>query len=232
MSIEVGNMIRPVFIRGEGTKAIRARHIDELRSEVLETEPEFTGLLSALDVHLQDTNRDGDSIGTFNKMINSGQYLIGVDEGYAYGYTLAGLLYAEGEAIAEDDSFSVIRMGTWMSTKRITDLKEREQMRSSLISASLRIMTDGVARRSHWNIPVNRLTAILPFTSSDPEPYIYGHKVEQKQINDLEVPLDLRELLSRMTEGYHSGELTERQQIGTKRGLFNSLGEVLAAAKI
>lgn len=202
MSIEVGRSIFPVFVKNS-TSGTPYEEIEGLKAEVLETAPEFTELVSALDEVMSNAQLHD---GIVREMHEKGKYLLGISQysGYSSRETLAGLFYAEVENQDEDGAFSVVRMGVWISAARIAEA-ERADLRRQFVDMSL-----SEAELAAWRqvpVPVSRLTRVTPLHSLESEQaegYIYGHRKDLEAIGRLAVPEALRQELAATVDNWHS----------------------------
>lgn len=207
MSVEIGHSTFPVFVRYPNQSGTASEEIEFLRQEVIESDPDFTELVSAMDIVLDNANEHGEIVG---QMRDEGKYLIGISPTRGSSGdldTIGGLFYAEGEDRGGDHAFSIVRMGAWMSPSRISEYT-RESLREDLVDMSL--ADAGAGRKLFIPVPVRRLTRVLPFhpaSEAESEGYVYGHEKELDQIRNLDVPKSLGNVLTLAMSAWHESEL-------------------------
>jgi hypothetical protein len=204
MSISVECGAVNVFVAGRHDSGfpngVLFNELEELRDEVVATDPGFTELVVALDATIAEP-------GLHNKIIEKrrkqGQFLIGISTEPGFDmYNLGGLLYAEGSKPNPDKSFSVVRMGTWIRQSKVLSHMQ-ERMRKSLIDMSLQ----PVGEHIRFGVPVNRLTKVEPLHPyANEKPFVFGHVKELEAVAGLEVPERLKNLLAFVTRSWHGSE--------------------------
>jgi len=219
MSIQFGDAVGYVFVKSpdmHGGETFAG--LERLRQEVVETDPEFIELLSGLDEVLAEPSLHKSIC---KKMRAQGKFLLGITsaDNYRSHNTgtpyFDGLLYAEGRSITaegrgddfNDDSFSVVRLGTWISKARVAP-SEIVKSKEALINSAL---SNTATTDMKWGVPVNRFTRIIDIHPSAEEPvegYIFGQRKDESVIRALEFPDALTANLLATIDGWYSADIS------------------------
>lgn len=223
MSFEMGPSASYVYVTEDGLNGSTREALFSTVQSMEEEGADFRVIDAVRTVAEHDGGRR-DIIDEFNEQ---GKYLFAT---HAHGGPGRGadkpydaVLYAEGEGLTDDDGFSVVRLVGWMR-RSVESRKfyDDANIMDVLVGMCLNDRDDDEEKRMRWGIPVKRMTTIMPFMNegevfratganavATPTPYVFGHDKDRRALAKINVPQELKDILTIAMGDYHVKSLVK-----------------------
>lgn len=222
MSFEMGPSASYVYVTEDG---LNGSTREALQRTVQSMEEEFADI-RVIDAVNTVIRHDGPRRDVMDEFRQQGKYLFGTHASMGpmrgADKPFDAVLYAEASEQVISGEFSVVRLAGWMR-KSVEERKfyNDRNIMQVLVDLCLDDRDRDEDGRS-WGVPVGRMTRVMPFMNAGEAfratganavpiatPYVYGHEKDRRALAKIDVPEDLKAILTLAMGDYHVKSLAD-----------------------